>query len=72
MASVQAAQTLGGIDIGDGAKEARPVARIFLELWVGGLEEDFDAVEGCDYCFCLCSDVSISISLIVVSVPFLV
>lgn len=27
------------------------MAGVFGELRVGGLEEDFDAVEGADYCF---------------------
>jgi hypothetical protein len=47
------------------------VAGIFLELWVGGLEEDFDAIEGRDYCFSLCSHVFISILFVIVYMPIL-
>jgi hypothetical protein len=39
------------VDVGHGGYDAGPGAGVFLELRVGGLKEDFDAVEGGDYGF---------------------
>jgi hypothetical protein len=42
-----------GVDVAHGDGHAGPGARVFCEVGVGGLEEDFYAVEGAYYCFCL-------------------
>lgn len=44
-----------------GGYDAEPGAGVFGELGVGGLEEDFDAVEGADDCFCLGGVVSLEV-----------
>ena len=55
----EAADTGGGVDVVHGCGEAGPGAGVFCELGVFGLEEDFHAVEGADYSFCLgCRTVS--------------
>lgn len=36
------------VDVSHGGYDAEPGAGVFGELGVGGLEEDFDAVEGAD------------------------
>lgn len=41
------------VDVADSFGGAGPAAGVFLELWVGGLEEDLYAVERRDYGFCL-------------------
>lgn len=44
----EAAETLMAVDIPHGRRNAKPTACILCELWIGGLEEDLDAVEGSD------------------------
>jgi hypothetical protein len=41
------------VDVADCPGETNPGACVFGELGVAGLEEDFYAVEGAYYCFCL-------------------
>lgn len=60
MAAEEAAGAGGGVDGAHGGEDAGPGAGVFLELGVGGLEEDFDAVEGADYGFGLRAEEGIS------------
>jgi hypothetical protein len=41
------------VNVSHGCHDAEPGAGVFCELGIAGLEEDLDAVEGRDYCFCL-------------------
>jgi hypothetical protein len=47
----ETADARGCVDVVHGGGEAGPGARVFCELGVAGLEEDFDAVEGADDSF---------------------
>jgi hypothetical protein len=53
MAAKETAEALVGVDVADRPYQAEPVAGVFGELGIGGLEEDLDPVEGSDDCFCL-------------------
>jgi hypothetical protein len=48
VSSEEPAEPLLLVDVAHGGYDAEPGARVFGELGVGGLEEDFDAVEGAD------------------------
>lgn len=48
VASEEPAEPVLLVDVAHGGYDAEPGARVFGELGVGGLEEDFDAVEGAD------------------------
>ena len=53
----QAADAVLGVDVAQGMVETRPLAGVFQESGIAGLEENLDAVERADYCFplrCLC------------------
>ena len=58
MASKEPAEARLPVDVPHGSYDAEPRAGVFGELGVGGLEEDFDAVEGADDRFCLGDTVS--------------
>lgn len=47
----QTAETFTAANIAEGPREAEPVTGIFREMGVGGLEEDFDAVQRSYYGF---------------------
>ena len=51
----EAGEASGNVDVADGRGESRPRARVLCELGILRLEEDLDAVERCDYCFCRAS-----------------
>lgn len=51
MSAEETACAVFAVDICHGGCDARPGAGVFPELGVGGLEEDFDSVEGGDYGF---------------------
>jgi hypothetical protein len=51
MSAEETACAVFAVDVCHGGYDAGPGAGVFLELGVGGLEEDFDAVEGGDYGF---------------------
>lgn len=53
MPSEETAHAGLSVDVAHGGHDAEPGAGVLCELRVGGLEEDFDAVERTDNCFCL-------------------
>jgi hypothetical protein len=51
MSAEETACAIFAVDVCHGGYDAGPGAGVLLELGVGGLEEDFDAVERGDYSF---------------------
>ena len=56
----ETADAIAVVDVANGFGEAGPVALVLCEVGVARLEEDFDTVEGADYCLALYFDVSLA------------
>ena len=51
MPAEETTRAIFAVDVNHGGYDARPRARVFPELGIGGLEEDFDSVEGGNHGF---------------------
>lgn len=53
MAAKETKRPILKVDVAYRLRGAGPGTSVFLELRIGSLEQDLDAVEGSDYSFCL-------------------